>query len=252
MNLNSRLFDILAFLLTAAFAFKFDWQANELCWGLWISSLLTGWVVILSSVLRTLLHLAGVPLLCEEDLSKQGDPLSAFFRARAFSRKNPSAKDPTANWPAILLVIGTFGIGAFTWFHFTMFHSIQGCLMSFFLQMEPKELFGPNGFINAGPKKIITYLVTNYWAMILGTFVVRRGIIFGGNPGVNLKAIYQGVVRIHVFILLSAFLFFLIYFGIEVYQQVLLLILLFLFFFPIRIFRRQPASSSTASKQDEA
>lgn len=80
----------------------------------------------------------------------------------------------------------------------------------------------------------------NYWAIILGTFIARRGILFGGNPGVNLKAIYQGVMRIHFFILLSAFLFFLAYFGTGVYQQVLLLILLFLFFFPLRVFRRHP------------
>ena len=80
MNLNSRLLDLLAFLLTALFAFKFEWQSNELCWGLWISSLLTGWVVIISSVLRTLLHLAGISLLREEDLNEKGDPIRIFRR----------------------------------------------------------------------------------------------------------------------------------------------------------------------------
>jgi hypothetical protein len=241
MNFNSRLFDILAFCLTACFAFLFEWQANELCWGLWISSLLTGWVVILSSVLRTLLYLIGVPLLREEDLSEKGDPLSDFFRARAFSKKTNPTQNPIASWSSIFLVVGSIGIGLFTWLHFTFFHTVHALLMSFFLQMEPLELFGPNGFINAEKKEIIFYLVTNYWPMIFGTFIARRGIILGGNPGVNLKAIYQGVMRIHFFILLSAFLFFLIYFGIEFYQRVLLLILLFLFFFPIRVFRRHPA-----------
>jgi hypothetical protein len=85
MSLNSRLLDILAFLLTALFAFKFNWKANELCWGLWISSLLTGWVVIISSVLRALLHLAGIPLLREEDLDEKGDPIRIFRRQRASS-----------------------------------------------------------------------------------------------------------------------------------------------------------------------
>jgi hypothetical protein len=134
---------------------------------------------------------------------------------------------------------GSIAVGAFTWFHFTFFHTVHAMLMSFFLQMEPKTLFGPNGFINADKMVVFDYLVTHYWPMILGAFIARRGIILAGNPGVNLKAIYQGVMRIHFFILLSAFLFFLIYFGIEVYQKVLLLVLLFLFFFPIRIFRRQ-------------
>ena len=252
MNLHSPLLDILAFCLTASMAFLFEWQANEMCWGLWISSLLTGWVVIVSSVLRTLLHLAGIPLLREEDLDEKGDPLSAFFRSKTFGSKTNDAKNPRASWPSILIAVGSVVMGAFTWFHFTFFHTVHALLMSFFLQMEPKNLFGPNGFINANQYDIFNYLVTNYWPMILGTFIARRGIIFGGNPGINMKAIYQGVVRIHVFILLSAFLFFLIYFGIGVYQRVLLLILLFLFFFPIRIFRRQPASSSNASKQDGA
>ena len=229
-------------------AFTFEWQANELCWVLWISSLLTGWVVIISSVFRTLLRLAGIPLLRKEDLDEKGDPLSTFFHSKAFGSKTIDGKNPMASWPSLLVAVGTVAIGAFTWFHFTFFHTIHALLMSFFLQMEPKTLFGPNGFINANQYDIFNYLVTNYWAMILGTFIARRGIILGGNPGVNLKAIYQGVVRIHFFILLSAFLFFLIYFGIEVYQRVLLLILLFLFFFPIRIFRRQPASSSNVSK----
>jgi hypothetical protein len=233
-------------------AFLFEWQANEMCWGLWISSLLTGWVVIVSSVLRTLLHLAGIPLLREEDLDEKGDPLSAYFRSKTFSPNTKDTKNPRASWPSILIAVGSVVIGAFTWFHFTFFHTVHALLMSFFLQMEPKNLFGPNGFINANQYDIFNYLLTNYWPMILGTFIARRGIIFGGNPGINLKTIYQGVVRIHVFILLSAFLFFLIYFGIGVYQRVLLLILLFLFFFPIRIFRRQRASSSNASKQDGA
>jgi hypothetical protein len=241
MIFNSRLFDALAFLLTAFFAFKFDWQANELCWGLWISSLLTGWAVILSSVVRTLLYLGGVPLLQEEDLKEKGDPLSAYFRSKTLSPKISSAKNPIASWPTLLVAVGILGIGAFTWFHFTFFHTVHAMLMSFFLQMEPSDLFGPNGFINADKREVIIYLMTNYWAMILGTLIVRRGILFGGNPGVNLKAIYQGVMRIHFFILLSAFLCFLVYFGIEVYQRVLLLILLFLFFFPVRVFRRHVA-----------
>jgi hypothetical protein len=251
-NLQSTFLDLLAFLLTATMAFTFEWQANELCWGLWVSSLLTGWAVILSAVLRTILHLAGIPLLREEDLNEKGDPLSAYFRARTFSPKTKDPKRSTTSWSTLLIAVGTIAIGAFTWFHFTFFHTVHAMLMSFFLQMEPKNLFGPNGFINAKQYDIFNYLIRNYWAMIFGTFMARRGMIFSGNPGLNMKAIYQGVVRIHVFILLSAFLFFLIHFGIEIYQRVLLLILLFLFYFPLRAFRRQPDPSSTASKQGGA
>ncbi len=243
MSLKSHFFEIVAFLFTAIFAIHFDWKANELCWGLWVSSLLTGWVVILSSVLRILLHLAGIPVLRKEDLDEKGDPPSAFFRATTFGNKLKDSKNPLSSLPAILMVIGSVGLGAFTWFHFTFFHTVQAFLMSFFLQMEPLHLFGPNGFINADKWVILAYLIEHYWPMILGTFIARRGIILSGNPGVNLKTIYGGVIRIHFFILLSACLFFLIYFGIEFYQRFLLLVLLFLFYFPVRIFRRKLFSS---------
>lgn len=251
MNLKRHLIEILAFLLTGFSAFYFDWKANELCWGLWVSSLLTGWMVILSSVLRTLLQLAGLPVLHDEDLTEKGDPLSAYFRAKTFGGSPKEAKNPLASLPSFLILIGSIGIGAFTFFHFTFFHTIQAMLMSFFLQMEPLTLFGPNGFINADKGVVLAYLIEHYWPMIVGTFLVRRGMIWGGNPGANLKAIYGGVMRIHFFILLSAFLFFLIYFGIKFYQRFLLLILLFLFYFPIRVFRRFPCDSSNASKQGE-
>ncbi len=136
INLQSYLFDILAFLLTATMALTFEWQANELCWGLWVSSLLTGWAVIVSSVLRTLLHLAGIPLLREEDLNEKEDPLSAYFRSKTFGSKTKDTRNPMDSLPAILLAVGSIAIGAFTWFHFTFFHTVHALLMSFFLQMD--------------------------------------------------------------------------------------------------------------------
>ena len=239
LNLTGTLLDLLAFGLTAFMAFKFEWRANELCWGLWISSLLTGWLIILSSVLRSLLHLAGIVRLREEDLAGADDPLSAYFRKKAFSTRDLPDGRRFISWTPMLVAVGILVIGGFTWFHFTFFHTVHGLLMSVFVSMEPKELFGPDGFINADSNKILAYLVDNYWAMILATFVARRSTIYRGNPGATLKIIYQSVVRIHVFILLSAFLFFLIYFGIETYERVLLIILLFLFFFPFHLLRRK-------------
>ena len=239
LNLTGTLLDLLAFGLTAFMAFKFEWRANELCWGLWISSLLTGWLIILSSVLRSLLHLAGIVRLREEDLAGADDPLSAYFRKKAFSTRDLPDGRRFISWTPMLVAVGILVIGGFTWFHFTFFHTVHGLLMSVFVSMEPKELFGPDGFINADSNKILAYLVDNYWAMILATFVARRSYIYRGNPGATLKIIYQSVVRIHVFILLSAFLFFLIYFGIETYERVLLIILLFLFFFPFHLLRRK-------------
>jgi len=133
MAIDNRLFDLFAFAVTAYIAFALEWKPNELCWGLWISSLTVGWVVI------------------------------------------------------------------------------------------------------------VLYLMANYWAMILGILIARRRQILAGNPGENIKAVYSSVVRIHIFILLSAFLSFLVYFGFEIYNQVLLLILLGLFFYTRRSPQRRTA-----------
>jgi hypothetical protein len=239
MSLQSRWLDILAFGLTAFAALWFDWQANELCWGLWISSLLTGWAVIVSSVLRVLLHMGGLVRLRAEDSGDGKGPLRRLLEAATKGRGTRMDGPASFPWAALLMGAGVLAVGVFTWFHFTFFHTVHAMLMSFFLQMEPKSLFGPNGFINADKGTVLLYLGTNYWAMILSTFIARRGNILSGNPEANLGAIYRSVVRIHVFILLSGFLFFLIYFGLGIYKKVLLLILLFLFFFPFHAFRRR-------------
>jgi hypothetical protein len=207
---------------------------------LWISSLTVGWVVIVVSILRTLLHVAGIAPLSSEDLG--GGPLTGYFRRSATGKRKASAPDRAAPWPASLVSLGALGIGAFAWFHFTMFHVIHGLLMSVFIRMEPEHLFGPNGFINADFIEIVLFLMANYWAMVLGTLIARRGQILAGNPGENIKAIYSSVVRIHIFILLSAFLTFLVYFGLELYNQILLLILLGLFFYNRKSPRPGPAS----------
>lgn len=229
MTMDNRLFDLFAFAVTACIAFTLEWKPNELCWGLWISSLTVGWVVIVFSILRTLLHVAGIVPLSAEDLGSGS--LAGYFRRSAAGQPKDSAPDRTAVWPAALVSLGAAGLGLFAWFHFTMFHVIHGLLMSVFIRMEPEHLFGPNGFINADFGEILPYLMANYWAMVLGTLIARRRNIVAGNPGENIKTIYGSVVRIHIFILLSAFLAFLVYFGLEVYNQVLLLILLGLFFY---------------------
>jgi hypothetical protein len=145
-NPQSVLLDLLAFLLTAIMAFTFEWQANQLCWGLCVSSLLTGWGVIISSVLLTTLHLAGIPLLRKEDLNEKGNPLSAYFRSKSFGSKTKEATNPINSLPTILVALGTLAIGVFTWFHFTFFHTVHALVMSFFFTDGAQESFRPEWF----------------------------------------------------------------------------------------------------------
>jgi len=39
-----------AFAVSAAAALLWDWQASDIAWGLWISSLVTGWVILGASI----------------------------------------------------------------------------------------------------------------------------------------------------------------------------------------------------------
>lgn len=244
----SDLLDITLFALIAWVAYATGWQTNELCWGLWITSLLCGWLTILVSVARTLLHVTAVVPLAPADLI--GDsPLGGFHR-RKLAAKVPEL---TALIPQELrsgvLVAGALGIGLFVTFHFSMFHFIHGALMSVFVRIEPASLFGPNSYINADLGTILPHLIGAYWPMIVCTVISRRAVILAGNPGENLHGIYRSVIKMHLFILLSAALGFIgASYGKEAYDQITLGILLFFFFFPWRRRSAEPPFPPATAK----
>lgn len=224
----------LLFLLTSAVAYYGGWQTNQLCWGLWVTSLTLGWLTIIVSILRVVLHGFNLVPLSPEDLT-YGSPLGGF------RRKAPSEKEAAQDlsqlvpqpWRAPLLGLFALLLGTFVTFHFTMFHGIHGALLSIFVRMEPASLFGPNGYINADFSAILGHLLGLYWPMIVCTLIARRHTLFSGNPGANLQGIYRSVVKMHIFILLSAFLGVLgAAYGPAVYDQVVLFVLLFLFYYP--------------------
>ncbi len=239
MSRREYIWELVAFAITAAAALVSGWKANELCWGWWISSLLTGWVVLLASVVRALVYVMRGPVPDASNGSSGDDPLSGFFTERLFAGPVRDRGGPPRHWPAPVVSAAIVLLGAFTWFHFTFFHLVLATLMSVFVRMEPAEYFGPNGFINANIGDVGSYLVRNYWAMIVGTLLLRREHIAGGNAGANMKAIYRTVGRMHLFILLSAGLFFLAPLGVNVYNSVTLVVLLFLFYFPFPLLRRR-------------
>jgi len=234
--------DLLVFLGTAFVAFTANWQTRELCWGFWIASLLSGWVVITSAIVRTILHVTGFLPLPPQDLV-DGSPLGGFRRQPKGRAQDLTTQLPLP-WRAPFLVFVALLLGIFTAFHFTMFHAIHGALMSVFVSIEPYSLFGPNGYINADFGTILAHLLSVYGWMIALTLLARRGAILAGNPGYNMTVIYRTVVRMHIFILLSGFLGILVVlYGREAYDRTLLLTLVMLFYFPWHRFggRKAPA-----------
>lgn len=216
--------EAVAFALSAAAALIWGWQASDLAWGLWISSLVTGWVILASAVLRLWLNSAGILRL-----RPQEDPAA---NARVQRLLQSVQAGPSARWAGLLIPLGMAAFSVFTWFHFTIFHAILGAVMSVFLPAEPVELLGPNGYVNADASEVLGHLVTTYLAIILATMITRWRSILQGNPVQRMQSIYPAVIRLHVFVLLSGFLSFVILFGQGVYQQVMVLTLLFLCYFP--------------------
>ncbi len=227
--------EAVAFAVSAAAALIWDWQASDIAWGLWISSLVTGWVILGSAVVRVWLNSAGILRLPPEE-----DP-TASLRLQQFLRSLPAGTG--AGWAGLLVPLGMAAFGLFTWFHFTMFHTILGALMSVFLAAEPADLLGPNGYINADTSDLLRHLITTYLAIIVATMVTRWRSIVQGNPVQRMQSIYSVIIRLHVFVLLSGFLSFVIVLGEGAYQQVMVLTLLFLCYFPFGKFQATSSES---------
>lgn len=234
-RLNEHWGEAVGFAVSATAALIWDWQAADVAWGLWISSLVTGWVILASAVLRLGLNTAGIVRLRPED-----DPGTNPKVTQVLQAFQGGTHAGSLGW---LVPVGLVAFAAFTWFHFTMFHAILGALMSVFLAAEPAELLGPNGYINADFTDVLLHLIRAYLAIIAATLVTRWRSIAQGNPVQRMQSIYSAVIRLHVFVLLSGFLSFVILLGQGVYQQVMVLTLLFLCYFPFN--KLQLTSSET-------
>ena len=223
------LLDLLFFSLTTYVAYSCGWQVNELCWQFWLASLLCGWLVIVISIIRTLLHVSFILPLPSANLVN-GSPLGGMRKQPASSEADLFRKI-TPPWGALLFSFFTLALGVFVAFHFTFFHFVQAVFMTIFVPIEPRSLFNPDTRASFGD--IIRYLLVVYWPLVIFVLISRWRLFAKGNPGSNLRVIYGSVVRMHIFILLSAFLGgVVLHYGKQQYDQLLLGILLFLFYFP--------------------
>ncbi|MCX7008607.1 MAG: DUF6498-containing protein [Kiritimatiellaeota bacterium] len=96
--------DLLAFAGTVALALAFRWQAHDLIWSLWISSLSFGYFWLLAALTCSVIYTPG--------------------------RKKIGA------------IIGGLFLAAFFTFHFGMFHFVHGVFLNLFFPLV-KENFGP-------------------------------------------------------------------------------------------------------------
>lgn len=143
--------DALAFAVGLAVAWWAGWKAADLVWGLWLSSLVVGYSILVWTMARPAVDIA-----------------------RGAWRDRELLRQMNAGWSVsgglILLGLGLFVL-AFVVFHFGMFHYMQShLLISFF----PLDAAGGEHHRFAG---MSTYLevARRYWWFLPAAFLAERG-----------------------------------------------------------------------------
>ncbi len=144
------------------------WQAKDLIWGLWISSLCVGYAWIVTAVVASMLR----------------PRLTPGLRAAA--------------------VVGGLFLLAFFTVHFGGFHLGHSVFLNVFFPLDP--LAGRDPFTNA--PRVILLTLNLYWPVVLASFVSRlpdfpwRGVDMKEKNA--MMAPYANVVRMHLLIFVFA------------------------------------------------
>ena len=156
--------DLLAFAGTVACATVFKWQARDVIWGLWISSLTVGYATIVSNVVR------GVRTVLED------------YR--------------------VLAVVGGVGTLVFFTFHFGMFHFVHAVFLSGFFPLEGAG-DGPFNFLGTIARSTASFwplIVASFLSRLSDIFPGSPAP--SGKD--SFAAPYTNVIRMHLLIFVFA------------------------------------------------
>ena len=156
--------DLFAFAGTVVWATIFRWEARDVIWGLWISSLIVGYATIVSTVFR------GVRVVADG------------FRA--------------------LAVVGGLGTLAFFTFHFGMFHFVHGVLLNGFFPLVDSGKPTPSIFAMAS-KSLASFwplVVASFISRLADVFPPEPVALSKDS----FAAPYANVVRMHLLIFVFA------------------------------------------------
>jgi hypothetical protein len=171
------LLDLLAFAAGLGMAWAFGWQAKDLVWGLWLSSLVVGYTTIVVGIGRGVFH-------GPRSLRTPGDLLGF----------------------AISLVLGGFLLTFFT-IHFGGFHLVHSVFLNLFF-----PIVDATDLPDAG---LYTEVFRRYWPFLAAAFLAERAALRtawtapldvrqrGGQD--VMSAPYRNVVRMHLLIFFFAF-----------------------------------------------
>ena len=240
--------DLVAFALGLGLAWALHWQTTDLVWSLWLSSLVLGYLTILSTVAGGIY--IGIRVIIHPD----------------FPRKHLL--------PGVLIgtAVALFFLGFFS-LHFCGFHAGHAGFLSLFF---PLKGVPDHGFFEAfmNPFRlwamVFQYVLPAYGWFLIPAIIAERKHIFAsviqavhevragthgetarapmdalrGQPGSRQDPFtrpYRNVVRMHLLIFFFAFCYFLKLQSFLVYA-----IVYFVYFFPWKAFQKQAMEPATA------
>lgn len=189
-----------AFLLTVLVAILEDWQAVDIVWSMWVSSLVSGYAMILVAVA------AG--------MRRGPDPSSGQSRSRT--------------WPALLAA--SLFLLAFFSVHFLMFHYVHAAITHGFFPLP-----GVPGDETPALPGLVHVALGAYWPVVLASLAVRVDGFRAAATGDTRKAMtlpYAYVVKNHVMIFIVAAL------DASGLRAYILYALFAWYFFPFELLRR--------------
>jgi hypothetical protein len=204
--------NLLGFALASVFAVAGGWTLPEFCWSIWLAGLSLAWI-------RTVSGAAEIVLTHR---SRRAE----YDRHLAVVRSMPAA----AYAAALVLLVGSLALIVLYAYGFAF--GLYGLLLSFFAEMEPLELFGRNGFINADFSTSVTYLTVAFWPMAVGTLVANWTVLFGGDPWKRMLVPAEAtVLRTHLLVVLMPFIALLAWALVgDAYHSVTIVLLMALFY----------------------
>jgi len=180
----------LGFAIAACLALYERWRMQELCWGLWITGLLYCWGTVVIACIRSILS---------------SDREQLLYRIR--EKGLPQFLQELPAWlfscgVALFSII----ISGIAFYFYAWLFSFYGLFLSVFAEMEPRSLFGRNGFINSDFFTPVACLAQLCWPMALGSLLADRQHLLSSSPlQLLVKPFSRQVAVMHVAIVTMPF-----------------------------------------------
>jgi len=157
--------DLAAFLGTAVASFVLRWDLSLFVWGLWLSSLLVGYALIVYGIFSAAYRVTAL-----EPVSSAGLALRALGGAGA------------------LFMLAFFTV------HFGGFHYVHGIFLGVFFPLVPGSPPFDSVFTNAA------VALRSSWPLVVGSAIAMRGAFERAGREFKPETPYKSVIRMHFLI----------------------------------------------------